>query len=86
MAVARNRTRMKRTQISLTADDFSKARRMAETRRVSLSQVVRDLLRSAPEEETSPRGPLDDIIGMVTDVIPNASQTIDEVVYGDDLR
>lgn len=86
MAVVRNRTRMKRTQVSLTTEDYSKARRMAETRHVSMSQVVRDLLRSAPEDEALAGGPLGDLIGMVKDVIPNASQTIDEVVYGDDLR
>lgn len=86
MAVTKKRARMKRTQVSLTTEDFNKARRLAETRHVSLSQVVRDLLRSAPEDESFAEDPLRGIIGMVKDVIPNASQSVDEVVYGDDLR
>jgi hypothetical protein len=86
MAVARKRTKMKRTQVCLMPEEYEKARRMADARRVSLSQVVRELLRSAPEDECSTNDPLRDIIGMVKDVIPNASQTIDEVVYGEDIR
>lgn len=84
MSIARRRVKMKRTQISLTNEDFEKARRIAETRHISLSQVVRDLLRGAQELESPAGGPLRDIIGMVKDDIPNASETVDEVVYGGD--
>lgn len=86
MAVARKRAKMKRTQISLTSEDFEKARRIAESRHVSLSQVVRDLLRSAPEEEIPVKGPLDDIIGMVKDADPRGSVDHDEFIYGPDIR
>lgn len=86
MAVAKKRTKMKRTQISLMPEDYDKARRMAEARRSSLSQVIRELLRSAPEDEGPLNDPLRDIIGIVTDADPRGSVDHDEFIYGSDVR
>ena len=86
MAVARKRTKMRRTQISLLPEDYDKALRMAEARHSSLSQVVRDLLRSAPEDERCISDPLRDLIGIVEDADPRGSLDHDEFLYGSDIR
>ena len=86
MAVARNRTRMKRTQVSLTVEDYDVARRIALQRHQSLSQVVREALRREAEVERLRADPLRDFIGTVDCDDPHASETIDEVVYGDSVH
>jgi hypothetical protein len=84
MRVARKRTRMKRTQISLLPEQFDKAMRMARMRGDSLSGVVRNLLDRAPETGAEFDDPLSDIIGMVEDADPDGSVKVDEMVYGPD--
>lgn len=84
MAVARKRAKMRRTQVSLTDEDYNFACRIAAQRHQSLSQVVREALRREAEAEEVFFDPLRGIIGIVKDDIPNASESIDEVVYGDD--
>jgi len=86
MAVAKKRTRMKRTQISLMPEDYDKAQRIAERHHTSLSQVVRDLLRGAPEDECFIADPLRDLIGMVKDADPRGSVDHDEFLYGHDIH
>ena len=102
MSVARKRTKMRRTQISLTIEDYDVARRIAAERHKSLSQVFREALRREAEAQRLSADPLKDFIeaeaqrlradplrdfiGIVTDRIPHASETIDEVVYDDSLR
>ena len=86
MAVAKKRTKMRRTQISLLDEDYDKARRMADRRRSSLSLVVRELLRNAPEDDGLIVDPLRNLIGMVTDADPRGSVDHDEFIYGPDIH
>lgn len=86
MAVARKHTKMRRTQISLLQEDYDKALRIAAARQSSLSQVVRELLREAPEYGESPADPLRHLIGIVKDAPPDGSVKHDEYIYGPDLR
>lgn len=86
MAVARKRTRMKRTQVCLTIEDYDVVRGMAERRHQSLSQVVRGAIRREAEAERFLIDPLRDLIGCAECDDPHASETIDDVVYGDDIH
>ena len=85
-AVARKRPKMRRTQISLLPEDYDKARRMADMRRISLSRVVRELVRSAPEGDSLAADPLRDLIGIVKDADPRGSEDHDEFIYGPDVH
>ncbi len=86
MAVAKKRTKMKRTQISLTTEDYDVARQIADRRQKSVSQVFREAIRREAQAERLRMDPLRELIGIVTDDIPHASESIDEVVYGDNIR
>jgi len=86
MAVTGKKPKMQRTQISLTTEDYETARRIAAERGESLSQVVRDALRreaGAPNTSYDPLGP---IIGIVDSADPNASEDLDEAIYGRGIR
>jgi hypothetical protein len=86
MAVAKKRTKMKRTQISLMPEDYDKALRMAQARRSSLSQVVRDLLRGAPEQDEKHFDPLRGLIGIADGGPADGSVDHDRYIYGPDIR
>jgi hypothetical protein len=71
---------MRRTQISLSSEEYEAARREAARLGISFAELVRRALRGVV--------PLDDAqpwmryAGMVETGDPRSSQTIDEVVYG----
>ena len=85
MPVTKKRTRMKRTQISLMPEQYETARRLAEERGVSLSQVMRDAFERMEEADRASRRQqlesLRGLIGIVKDADPNSSVDIDRVLY-----
>lgn len=71
---------MIRTQISLSADDYSAAKREAARLGISFAELVRRSLRaSLPTDESAPWMRF---AGMVETGDPRSSLTIDDVVYG----
>ena len=90
MAVAGKRPKMKRTQVCLMPDEYEMARSMARARRVSLSQVVRDALRSEAERsgeiERKRSARMLSIVGIVKNADPDDSVRLDEIIYGKDIR
>ena len=85
MVVAKKR-KMRRTQVSLTSEQLEAGRRMARERGVSLSQVVRDSLEHAQREERLRAARLFSIVGLVKGADPDGSESVDEAVYGTDIR
>jgi hypothetical protein len=71
---------MIRTQISLTEEEYRAAKREAKRLGISLAELLRRSLRTMlPVDESRPWMRY---AGMVESGDPNASQRIDEVVYG----
>jgi len=83
MAVARKRQKMRRTQISLTEEQFQRAKDMARRRGTSMSQLVRDGLDILGRDEVDPWDGLLSIIGMAEGTY-DGSTTVDEVLYDGD--
>jgi hypothetical protein len=86
MSVTNRKAKMRRTQISLTAEDYEAAKKLAVERGESLSQVIRDALRRETAAEDVSYDPLGAIIGIVKNADPNASENVDEIVYGRSIR
>jgi hypothetical protein len=71
---------MIRTQISLSENEYEMAKREARRLGVSLAELLRRSLRSfLPIDESRPWMRY---AGMVASGDPNASQRIDDVIYG----
>lgn len=84
--MATNRERMKRTQICFSNEQYEAAKRIAEKRGISMAQYMRDAVERDAAAESSYDDPLADIIGMVKDADPNASEKLDEMIYGEDIH
>lgn len=86
MAVAKRKPKMRRTQISLTAEEYDMVRRMAEERGVSRAQAVRDAIHGAAEEGIPRYDPLRDIVGILEGGDPDGSVKHDEFIYDPRIR
>lgn len=88
MSIARRRTRMRRTQISLPNERYEAAVRIAAKRGVSLSQVFREGLQCVErQEQEQDREYLEgmlSIVGIVPDGDPRSSEEHDRILYGDE--
>ena len=86
MAVAKKRTKMKRTQICFTDRQWETATRLAQNKGVSVGQAVRDLVDAAEqgleETERKRREMMWSIVGMAEGADPKASINHDEILYG----
>jgi hypothetical protein len=86
MAVARKRQKMKRMQISVSPEQFEKAKRIAARRSVSMSQVCRDGIdcvdQRDEEEDQEYFDRMWSIVGIVKGADPNASANHDDILYG----
>jgi hypothetical protein len=71
---------MIRTQISLTEEEYSAAKREAERLGISLAELVRRSLRSLLP--VSSDVPWMRYAGMIESGDPTASLSVDEIVYG----
>lgn len=72
---------MIRTQISLTEAEYRAAKKEAKRLGISLAELLRRSLRTMlPVDESRPWMRH---AGMIESGDPNASQTIDEIVYGE---
>ena len=72
---------MVRTQISLTEREYRAAKREAARLGISLAELLRRSLRTIlPADDSKPWMRF---AGMIETGNPTASQTIDDVVYGD---
>ncbi|HZD52555.1 MAG TPA: CopG family transcriptional regulator [Woeseiaceae bacterium] len=71
---------MIRTQISLSEEEYEAAKCEAERLGISLAELLRRSLRSMLPPRNEP--PWMRYAGMIESGDPNASQRIDEVVYG----
>ena len=63
---------MERIQVELDEKTLARARALAERRRCSLDQLIKDFI----EQETKPAGPSDTVLGMFAD----EPELLDEVV------
>jgi hypothetical protein len=71
---------MVRTQISLSEEEYSAAKREAERLGISLAELLRRSLRSVlPVDESKPWMRY---AGMVESGDPHSSRRIDDIVYG----
>ncbi len=71
---------MIRTQISLSEDEYSAAKREAERLGISLAELLRRSLRAMiPVDDSKPWMRY---AGMVESGDPRSSQNIDEIIYG----
>ena len=86
MTTGAKKNRMRRTQISLTAEDYESAKRLATERGVSLSEVFRNALRKEAKTGNSAYDALRAIIGIVDNADPEASENLDQIIYGRDIR
>ena len=86
MAVAKKRTKMRRTQISLPEEQFEAVRLIAKDHGMSMSGMIRDTLRDRIAKEEAPHDPLRHLIGMVKDADPRGSVDHDEFIYGPDIH
>ncbi len=78
------RARMRRTQISLPLEEHELVHRIAESKGVSMSQVIREAIREyavdhAPDD---PWERLMDLAGFVESGDPRSSVDHDKVIYG----
>jgi hypothetical protein len=71
---------MIRTQISLSQDEYTDAKREARRLGISLAEFLRRSLRSTLPADSS--APWMRYAGMIESGDPNSSQRIDEIVYG----
>jgi len=81
---ASKRAKLRRTQISLALEDHELVHRIAESKGVSMSQVIREAILEyavdhAPDD---PWERLMDIVGMVDTGDPRSSVDHDKVIYG----
>jgi len=81
MSVTKKRPRMKRTQISLPADQLDAARRVAARRRTSMSGLVRSALERELDEEEAIQEKMLSIVGILKGADPDGSEKHDEVLY-----
>lgn len=88
MAVTRKRQKMRRVQISITDEQYQKAKRLAEKRQASLSEVFRTGLECVDarteEEDREYFEKMWSIVGKLKGADPHGSQNVDEVVYDQD--
>jgi len=86
MAVARKRMKMKRTQICFTDRQWEVAKRLAESKGVSVGQALRDLVDAAEQSfdewEQKRREAMWSIVGMAEGANPKAAVNHDEILYG----
>lgn len=75
---------MIRTQISLDEKEYLRVKKSAKKQGISMAEYVRRAIRqSLPSKGASDRSkPWMRYAGMVDSGDPNASQTIDDVIYG----
>jgi hypothetical protein len=76
---------MIRTQISFEERDYALAKKEARNLGISLSELVRRSLRRSlpvPGKASPGNPPWTRYAGFIESGDPNASQTIDEIVYG----
>ena len=71
---------MIRTQVSLTEEEYEAAKREAKRLGISLAELLRRSLRTMIPVDSSK--PWMSYAGMVETDVPNASQTVDDLVYG----
>ncbi len=71
---------MVRTQISLSEEEYAAAKAEAKRRGISLAELLRRSLRASLPVDESP--PWMKLAGLVESGDPQASQRIDEIVYG----
>lgn len=71
---------MKRTQISLSPEEYQAAKREAKRQSISLAEFLRRSLRK--ELPLDREKPWMRFAGFVSSGNPNSSQSIDELVYG----
>ncbi|MCL5102855.1 MAG: hypothetical protein M1133_01900 [Armatimonadetes bacterium] len=85
MTVAKKKPKMRRTQISLTAEQFEAAKRIAEKREVSVAQVLREgldcVIQRSEEEDHGYFDVMWSIVG-ICEGTPDGSVKHDEVLYG----
>lgn len=85
MAIRRGKSRMRRTQISLPNERYEAAVRIAAKRGVSLSQVVREALQCAEDQDEQEHRSyverMKRIVGIVEGADPNASVDHDRILY-----
>ena len=88
MALARKRTRMRRTQISVTPEQFERAKVYAQRHGISLSEAFRMgfecLAEREDEQQQSHMDLMMSIVGISRSGDPHASERVDEIVYGRD--
>ena len=82
MPTARKRPRMRRTQISLPADELNAVREMAARRGTSMSRVFRSGVKKELSEEQAIREAMFSIIGMGPGSDPEGSERHDDIIYG----
>ncbi len=86
MLTERKKSKMKRTQISLTPEQLQAAKQLASKRQVSLSQVFRDALecvqQQAEQEQRDYFDAMWSIVGTLKNADPDASEKHDEILYG----
>ena len=71
---------MIRTQISLSENDYQKAKAEAQKLGISLAEFFRKALKAALPVKTEK--PWMKYCGMVTSGDPNSSQKVDDLIYG----
>ena len=81
MCKTSKKPRTRRTQVSLSMDDYQAAKALAAERGQSLSQVIREALHREIAGSAA-YNPLGAIIGIVGDADSNGSEDIDHIVYG----
>lgn len=84
--MATDKEKMIRTQICFSSEQYEAAKRIAEKRGVSMAEFMRNAVEREAAEEHSYDDPLADIIGMIKDADPNASEKLDEMIYGEDIH
>jgi len=86
MAVARKRPKMRRMQISLSDEQWERARRLAARSGTSVAQVFREGLeyveKAMGDEDRDYFSRMWSIVGMVKGADPNASVNHDDIIYG----
>lgn len=81
MPKATKTPRMKRTQISLPADEFEAIQKVAARRNVSMSSVIRSAVHRELDDEQAIREKMLSIVGIIKGGDPDASEKHDEILY-----
>lgn len=84
--MATEKTKMIRTQISLTKDDYETAKQIAEEQGISLAQVLRNAFRESVQTRTAAEHPMLKFAGALKGTNPNDSVEHDEIIYGKGIR